>query len=417
MNKDKSEGYWMGSLRASLGKPLNIAWPTKGIKILGVLCSYDRKECENENFYKKIKDIVINLWRMRNLTLQGRIQIIKTFIISKFQYQFANDSIPAQFVKRLEKIVYQFIWKSKQEKLKRNVLVQEIYNGGLKAPHLDSIIFTSRIAWVKRYIYTDERPWKQLWDWHLKQVSQNVKILLFGNFDNTIYKKLHITEFYREILQSIQVFRASFYREQNLMNQLIWINKHIKINGRSVFWKQFFEVGIVKIEDLFDDNKNIKAFEFWKNKGLHEKYFLSWYSLVTIILSKQNLLEKAVICNPFTFSFRLNEKNVDLRKATSKQVYMCIKNEKVSLFSNVPRINKYLNKEECNWAKVYGLTKEIFTDIRTQNFQYKLLHNILVNNYWLEKWKLLEHNKCTFCDTGIENILHLFWECELIKEF
>ena len=29
-----------------------------------------------------------------------------------------------------------------------------------------------------------------------KLVFQNVKILLLGNFDNTIYKELHITEFY-----------------------------------------------------------------------------------------------------------------------------------------------------------------------------------------------------------------------------
>ena len=88
----------------------------------------------------------------------------------------------------------------------------------------------------------------------------------------------------------------------------------------------------------------------------------------TKCLSKQNLLEKAVICNPFTmftFSFRLNNKKVDLRKArfTSKQVqylayrwyiYSCMKNEKVSLFCNVPKIKKYLNIEECHWAKVYG---------------------------------------------------------------
>ena len=107
-----------------------------------------------------------------------------------------------QFVKRLDYIVYQFIWKSKQEKLKRNVLVQEINNDGLKAPHLESIIFTSRIAWVKGYIYTDERPWKQIWDWHLKQVSQNVKILLVGNFDNIIYKKLH----------TLQNFIEKFYK-------------------------------------------------------------------------------------------------------------------------------------------------------------------------------------------------------------
>ena len=34
MNKDKSEGYWMGSLRASFGKPLNITWPTKVFYVL-----------------------------------------------------------------------------------------------------------------------------------------------------------------------------------------------------------------------------------------------------------------------------------------------------------------------------------------------------------------------------------------------
>ena len=49
------------------------------------------------------------------------------------------------------------------------------------------------------------------------------------------------------------------------MNQLIWMNKHIKLNGKSVIWKHFFE-GILKIEHLFDDNKNIKIFEFYFGK-------------------------------------------------------------------------------------------------------------------------------------------------------
>ena len=66
---------------------------------------------------------------------------------------------------------------------------------------------------------------------------------------------------------------------------------------------------------------------------------------------------------------------------------------------------------------MYGLRKDIFTDIiKTHGFQYKLMHNILVNNYWPEKWKL-ENIKCTFCETGIENILQLFWECDFKKTF
>ena len=114
----------------------------------------------------------------------------------------------------------------------------------------------------------------------------------------------------------------------------------------------------------------------------------------------------------------LNDKNVDLKKGTLKQVYnyIYLKLKKLLYFVMLQK-NKYINIEECNWAKVYGLRREIFTHIKTQNFQYKLMHSILVNNYWPEKWKLLEHNKCTFCETGIENILHLFWECELKKNF
>ena len=42
------------------------------------------------------------------------------------------------------------------------ILFQKINNGSLKAPYLESNILTSRIAWVKRYIYTDERPWEAL---------------------------------------------------------------------------------------------------------------------------------------------------------------------------------------------------------------------------------------------------------------
>ena len=46
------------------------------------------------------------------------------------------------------------------------------------------------------------------------------------------------------------------------------------------------------------------------------------------------------------------------------------------------KIKKYLNIEECIWARVYGVRKEIFTDIiKIHGFQYKLKHNILVNNY------------------------------------
>ena len=53
----------------------NVNLTKETIKILGVHISYHKKLQENMNFCDSIKNIVnvIKLWRMRNLTLEGRI--------------------------------------------------------------------------------------------------------------------------------------------------------------------------------------------------------------------------------------------------------------------------------------------------------------------------------------------------------
>ena len=48
-------------------------------------------------------------------------------------------------------------------------------------------------------------------------------------------------------------------------------------------------------------------------------------------------------------------------------------------------------------------------------FNYKLLHNILNNNYILSKWKPGFDMKCKFCDAGIENTKHLIYDCNNVR--
>ena len=56
-----------------------------------------------------------------------------------------------EFVNEVNKIIFDFIWKGK-DKVKRRVLVGDIEGGGLKAPHLDSIIKTQRILCCKKLL-------------------------------------------------------------------------------------------------------------------------------------------------------------------------------------------------------------------------------------------------------------------------
>ena len=86
----------------------------------------------------------LRIWKWRDLTIIGKIQIIKTFIIPIFLYRASLIPLGNDFVKQANKIIFDFIWKGK-DKVKRSTLVSEIEDGGLKAPHLESIIETQRV--------------------------------------------------------------------------------------------------------------------------------------------------------------------------------------------------------------------------------------------------------------------------------
>ena len=55
----------------------------------------------------------------------------------------------------------------------------------------------------------------------------------------------------------------------------------------------------------------------------------------------------------------------------------------------------------------------------TQNraFQIKYYNRILVTNQMLFNMKIIQNSQCTFCNSGIETYMHLFWECRFTQIF
>ena len=56
------------------------------------------------------------------MTIIGRIQIVKTFVIPIFLYRTSLISLDKEFVKEANKIVFDFIWKGK-DNVKRSALI------------------------------------------------------------------------------------------------------------------------------------------------------------------------------------------------------------------------------------------------------------------------------------------------------
>ena len=68
----------------------------------------------------------------------------------------------------------------------------------------------------------------------------------------------------------------------NRVENIIWNNKDIRINNKSVFYANYYSVGIISLRDLLFEYNNVTSYEYFKHKGLHTN-FLIWTALRTSV--------------------------------------------------------------------------------------------------------------------------------------
>ena len=65
-------------------------------------------------------------------------------------------------------------------------------------------------------------------------------------------------KFWKELIKYF--FELKFRDELNL-DSVIWYDSHLKLEGKSIFYKELFDKGILLIRDLLNDNNIFKTLE------------------------------------------------------------------------------------------------------------------------------------------------------------
>ena len=64
-----------------------------------------------------------------------------------------------------------------------------------------------------------------------------------------------------------------------------------------------------------------------------------------------------------------------------------------------------------DWTNIYSCKISLPIDKKISEYNYKLLNNILCNNYCLKKCKITASDLCLYCNNCVENYKHLIFEC------
>lgn len=153
---------WIGASKSSNAKILNFSCTKDPIKSLRTYLSYNEDKNNEENFVKKIRKmkIKLNLWLTRDLTLYGRAMLTKTIGISQLVYTAPMLCVPETVIKSTQVHLFNFLWKNKNDKVKRQVIYQPLSGGGLNFPNFRIMVQSLRLAWLGRLLSETNDTWK-----------------------------------------------------------------------------------------------------------------------------------------------------------------------------------------------------------------------------------------------------------------
>ena len=315
----------------------------------------------------------------------------------------------------METIFFNFIWGSKIDKIKRNVLKSDYTDGGLKMIDIFNFITALKCSWVRRLIKADT-PWVNMFkSYYGKKCIE--RITDFGDDYIDVLLSKTTNQFWKDVLTSWKTF-VKCERSTKMNNILcipLWYNSSITIGEKSIFYQTWYRKGIKIIGDIVDNNGVALKKEELEDKFCLDSICILRYNGLCNSVKKAILnygMNVAPIIYPYidhlVHMLYINPKgcNVFYRQLPLKK-------------SSLPSEQKWandLNLDHVEWRNIYNICFKMTTDTTLQWFQYRILTRILPVNDYLFKIGYNDTRYCSLCGEDLETLVHLFYNCEKSKD-
>lgn len=150
------------------GENIQSLFPFKeggGLKVLGVRIGKNEREMRDMMWDDVIgrMESVLNFWKMRELTLRGKVLVLNALMLPKMWYVLGVTPMPRWISKRIKAVVLKFLWDSKPSKIAYETIIGDVKDGGLglQDPELKKKSF--RVKIVRKFLSEENQAqWPEL---------------------------------------------------------------------------------------------------------------------------------------------------------------------------------------------------------------------------------------------------------------
>ena len=428
LNLAKSEAIWIGSQKGSHFYPYSengLTWKNDTFKTLGITFSLVVNRLFDLNYKPKLKNIdnTLNCWRARNLSLVGKICVVKTLLLPQLLYYFSVlcIKIPKSFFKQLNTMFYKFIWNGGNDRVKRQLMCNDFSLAGLRMIDPYTFSLAQKMSWVKMLLDDNyDSLWKTIERSIIDNFNDRRDILWKANAPEKVLNNLSSSQL-AESFRTWYIFRDNFVKsefDQSYASigscQCIWYNKNVRSKSKQYFvYQDWLDKGIVYIDDLLNPPH--------PGNKLFEELVLD-YNVSSRDRRKYNFLMKNIPNDWFVISelnhdtlFEKIRSKLFNTKKTPKYAYTillqtCAPEKKMAFWNDI-----HQDQNQLNWDKIHTNNFKCTINTRIRSFYFKLFHKAIALNNFLYKIKRRDSPNCSFCKNAPENYMHLFVDCHVVQ--
>ncbi|XP_061621185.1 uncharacterized protein LOC133473527 [Phyllopteryx taeniolatus] len=249
-------------------------------KVLGVLLGKLAEVCNRktwENILNKIES-QLNVWRLRNLTLKGKVLVINALCISKLVHALTVTDLPGDILSKLKAIFSHFLWKREKGLVSHATLIGDHGAGGLGLIDIYTKKKSLRLKIIKKYLDSSfTAPWKDFVIPTLRGLGHFGDYNLCQMLPRSLFSALD--PFEREVLEGWWSLRPWVSAEPKSLQQSLKVPLRFNPDlmgggpgsGERMFSDTFERAGISTIGDLLDGSGNydiVRVRTLFRSRGV-----------------------------------------------------------------------------------------------------------------------------------------------------
>ena len=418
INKNKSFAMSLGN-RVQAGQYVEGIKFVSKLKILGVyFSSKEDARSIKENVLPKIENLkkVCATWYRRNLSLLGKITILKTFGISIFIIIIQSIGLLPKYINQINSILFRFIWKKKNDKTRavervsRKKICDKKHEGGLCMINMECFQLSFLLDWAERLLDNTQADWKACAMESLSRVGG--KSAFKSNVTSKQFKGKNLihNQFWREVLSAWLDHNDNSIDNQFSSESVLFNNKLIQFKKSILFFPECISRNILVIGDIIN-NGNIISFSNFRNKVNTPNSLLIYNCLFNALIPILHNYRQCSSDNNSRKSLEFVFCDQEVGKIGRKGFYNLLNKDEKS------HVESYWSRElghtfiSYYWLIAFNATVET----RLHMLHWKILMRIYPTAVLLSKMKISQSDNCASCQVK-DTLQHFFFHCASVQE-